>query len=148
MEKEVFCKKNFEKFCKNIQRNNLPSERHAYNFVKKRPQHSCSRTSRSQMLYKTVVHEKFTKFTGRHLCWSLRSFRFLTCNIILFWSERCFSVNFAKFLKTSFRQNTSRLLLLVFTCDFWVFQDNLFIEHLQETTYFIFKLQDSSRYIH
>ena len=48
--------------------------------------------------------------------------------------QKCFPVNFAKFLRTSFFwQNTSGWLLLVFICEFWVFQNTSFIEHLRKT---------------
>ena len=46
------------------------------------------------------VLKNFAKFTGNHLCQSL-------------W-HRCFPVNFAKFLRTPFLQNTSGHLLLAF----------------------------------
>ena len=44
---------------------------------------------------KNCVLKNFTKFTGKHLCQSVR-----------LW-HRCFPVNFVKILKTSFLQNTS-----------------------------------------
>ena len=65
---------------------------------------------------KKGVLRNFTKFKGKHLCQSL----FINKNaglrpaILLkkrLW-HRCFPVNFAKFLKTSFLQNTSGRLLL------------------------------------
>ena len=49
----------------------------------------------------------FAKFTGKHLCQSL-FFDLLKKRL---W-HRCFPVNFAKFLRTPFLQNTSGLLLL------------------------------------
>ena len=53
---------------------------------------------------KKGVLRNFARFTGRHLCQSL----FLNS-----W-QRCFPVNFAKFLRTPFQQDTSRRLLLSF----------------------------------
>ena len=56
--------------------------------------------------------------------------------------QKCFSVNLAKFLRTSFDRSTSGWLLLKFICEFWeVFQNISFIEHLWETAYFMYKLQ-------
>ena len=46
-----------------------------------------------EVFYKKVVLRRFTKFTGKHLC------------------QRCFPVNFVKFLRTLFLQNTSGRLL-------------------------------------
>ena len=50
------------------------------------------------------VLENFAKFTGKHLCQSL----FIKKGL---W-HRCFPVNFAKFLRAHFLQNTSGRLLL------------------------------------
>ena len=65
---------------------------------------------------KKGVLRNFTKFTGKHLSQclffnkvaALRSATLLTNRL---W-HRCFSVNFAKFLKTPFLENTSGRLLL------------------------------------
>ena len=54
------------------------------------------------------VHRNFTKFTGKHLSQSLRP---ATLSKKRLW-HRCFTVNFAKFLRTPFLQNTSERLLL------------------------------------
>ena len=54
------------------------------------------------------VLRNFTKFTGKHLCQSFRSANLLNKRL---W-HRCFTVNFAKFLRTPFLQNTSGRLLL------------------------------------
>ena len=62
----------------------------------------------SQIQRKTPV---FAKSTGKHLCQSL-FFNEETCNSIKkrLW-HRCFPVNFAKFLRTIFLQNTSGRLI-------------------------------------
>ena len=62
--------------------------------------------------------------------------------------QRCLSVNFAKFLRTSLDRNTSGWLLLVFICTFWeVFQITSFIEHLWKTVYSIYKLPNFNHHI-
>ena len=63
-----------------------------------------------------VVLRNFTKFTGKHLCQSLflnkvAGLRSATLLKKKLW-HRCFPVNFAKVLRTSFLQNTSGQLLL------------------------------------
>ena len=52
------------------------------------------RGSRPELFCKKGVLRNFTKFTGKHLCQRL-------------W-HRCFYVNFVKFLRTPFLQDTSR----------------------------------------
>ena len=68
---------------------------------------------------KRVFLRNFAKFTGKHLCQSLffnkitglRTATLLKKRLL----HRCFPVNFAKFLRTPFLQNSSgRLLLKVF----------------------------------
>ena len=60
------------------------------------------------------ILRNFAKFTGRQLCQSLFLNKFAGL-----WHS-CFPVNFAKFLRTPFLQNTSgRLLLLLRNC-FWL----------------------------
>ena len=57
----------------------------------------------------------FAKFTGKHLCQSLFFNKVTACNFIKkrLW-HRCFTVKFAKFVRTSFLQNTpGRLLIFV-----------------------------------
>ena len=77
---------------------------------------SIVRSSHRRCSIKKGVLRNFTKFKGKHLCQSL----FINKNaglrpaILLkkrLW-HKCFPVNFAKFLKTSFLQNTSGRLLL------------------------------------
>ena len=62
------------------------------------------------------VLRNFTKFTGKHLCQSLffnkvAGLRRATLLKKRLW-HRCFPVNFVKFLRTPFLQNTSGRLLL------------------------------------
>ena len=68
------------------------------------------------MLYKKSVLRNFTKFTGKHLCQSfffnkVAGLRPATLLKKRLW-HRCFPVNFVKFLRTPFLQNTSGRLLL------------------------------------
>ena len=74
------------------------------------------RSSHQRCFVRKDVLRNFTKLTGKHLCQSLffnkvadlkpaTSLKKRLCH-------RCFSVNFAKFLKTPFLQNTSGRLLL------------------------------------
>ena len=71
------------------------------------------------------VLRNFAKLTGKHVCQSLffSSFRPEACSFIKkgLW-HRCFPVNFVKFLRTPFLQNTSGRLLL-----------HLIIHHSQST---------------
>ena len=67
-----------------------------------------------EVFYKKGVHRNFTKFTGKHLCQSIFFNKVAGhCNFIKMklW-HRCFPMNFAKFLRTPFLQNTSGRLLL------------------------------------
>ena len=64
------------------------------------------RSSRSEVFCRKGVLRNLAKFTGKHPCQSLTSQ--ILCNFIKkkrLW-QRCFPVNFAKFLRTSFLQNT------------------------------------------
>ena len=66
-----------------------------------------------EVFWKKVVLSNFSKFTGKHLCQSLF---FNKAAGFSLWKERlwhrCFYVNFVKFLRTTFLQNTSGRLLL------------------------------------
>ena len=62
------------------------------------------------VLPKSVLRN-FAKFTGKHLCQTL----FLNKEL---W-HRCFPVNFAKFLKSSFLHNTSGWLFLKISAVLW-----------------------------
>ena len=71
-------------------------------------------------------------------------FRLQSCNFIKKETPaKTFFCEFCKIFKNSFWQNTSGWLLLVFICESWeVFQITSFIEHLSETAYFMYKLQN------
>ena len=70
----------------------------------------------SEVFYKKDVLRYFTEFTGKHLCQSfffnkVAGLRLTTLLKKRLW-YRCFPVNFVKFLRTRFLQNTSGRLLL------------------------------------
>ena len=73
------------------------------------PQKSCSRSSRSQALFKNSVLKNFVNFTRKHLRWNLFLMKLKACNFIKKrLRRRCFPVKYAKFLRTPFfLQNTS-----------------------------------------
>ena len=81
-----------------------------------------TRNSHQRCSIKKGVLRNFTKFTGEHVWQSLFSnkvagHRPVTLLKRRLW-YRCFPVNFVKFLRTSFLQNTSgRLLLWMHLCD-------------------------------
>ena len=79
-----------------------------YNFCRK-----IYKSSHQRCSVRKGVLRNFAKFTGKQLCQSL-------------W-ERCFPVNFAKFLRTTFLQNTSRRLLLNIGSVFRRIKDSVFI---------------------
>ena len=60
---------------------------------------------RSQIFIKTDVPKNFAIFTGKHLSWTFFS---MSCRL----QHKCFSVNIAKCLRTTFSQNTFERLLL------------------------------------
>ena len=111
------------------------------NFIKKRLQHR-------------FFPMKFAKFLRtpcfiEHIQWLLLRVSVFQAATLLKKRLRqsCFSVNFAKFIR-KFWQNTSGWLLLVFTGKFWkVSQNTSFIEHLWETAYFMYKLQNFNHQI-
>ena len=66
------------------------------------------------MLRRKSVLRNFAKFTRKHLCQGL-FFNKVAATALLkkrLW-HRCFPLNFAKFLRTPFLQNTSRQVLLL-----------------------------------
>ena len=77
---------------------------------------SLVRSSRPKVLLKIGVLKNFTKFTGKHLCQSLffKKVAGVACNFIQkrLW-QRCFPVNFAKFLGTPFSTEHLQGLLLL-----------------------------------
>ena len=70
-----------------------------------------NRSSRPEVFCKTSVLRNFAKFTGKHLCQSLFSDKFsdlrLASSLKTRLWHRPFPMNFAKFLRTRFLQNTS-----------------------------------------
>ena len=81
-----------------------------------------SRSSHPKVFYKKDVLQNFAKFTAKHLSQSLPLIKLQTwacnfqgCNFIKKrFRNRCFSVNFAKFLRTAFLIKYLWLLLLCF----------------------------------
>ena len=69
--------------------------------------HCIVRNSHRRCCVKKGVLKNVVKFTRQHLCQSL----FFDKLKMRLW-QRCFPVNFTKFLRTHFLQNTSRWLLL------------------------------------
>ena len=57
-----------------------------------------------EVFYKKAACKDFAKFTGKHLCQSLKSATLLKKRC---W-QRCFPLNFTKFLRKHFLQNTFR----------------------------------------
>ena len=67
--------------------------------------------------FKNGVMRNFTEFRRKHMCWNLFfliKFKLQICSFIENAGQRrCFLVNFAKFVRTLFLQNTTRRLLLI-----------------------------------
>ena len=83
----------------------------------------CVRSSHQRCSVRKGVLKNFAKFTGKHLCKSLffnevAGLRPATLLKKRLW-HRCFPVNFAKFLRTPFLQNTSGRPLLMCVCVGW-----------------------------
>ena len=72
--------------------------------------YTLNRSSHQGCSIKKGVLRNFTKFTGKRLCQSL-SFNKVAGLRPARLSHRCFPVNFVKFLRTPFLQNTSGRLL-------------------------------------
>ena len=97
------------------------------------------------------VLRNFEKFIRKHLCQSLffNKVAGLTLSTLLkqrLW-HGCFPVNFTKFLRTSFLQNTSGRLLLIFVAPAWSLPTgirNFFWKLGQETCSFPEKLEKAS----
>ena len=60
------------------------------------------------MFYKKTVLKNFAIFAGKYLCWSL----FLITVQAFRLQDRCFPVNFAKYLRTAILKNICQRLLL------------------------------------
>ena len=75
-----------------------------------------TRNSHQRCSVKIDVLKNFGKFTGRHLCQSLFLNKAASLSPATLLKKRlyfrCFPLNFAKFLRRPFLQNTSELLLL------------------------------------
>ena len=67
-----------------------------------------NRSSHQRCSLQNGVLRNFTKLTGKHLCQGLFFFHFFKKENL----AHCFAVNFVKFLRTPFLQNTSGRLLL------------------------------------
>ena len=80
------------------------------------PQVSCFRSNYQRCSVKKDVLRNFAIFTGKYLCQGLYFNKVAdACNFVKKEAlTQVFPVNFAKFLRTSFSQNTSGRLLLVF----------------------------------
>ena len=76
------------------------------------------RSSQQSCSIKKAVLQNLIKFTGKHLCQNLFSNKVADLNSATLLKNRlwhrCFPLNFAKFLRKSFLQNTSGRLLLAF----------------------------------
>ena len=116
---------------------------------------SCSfychdRSNHQRFPIKKGVLRSFAKFTEKHFCQSL------FCNKVAglrpanllkkrFWHS-CFPVNFAKFLRTPFLQNTSsRMLLLWVFCNFQITAFFLLLFNLYTYSVYSFSLKEWRR---
>ena len=85
-----------------------------------------------ELFYEKRYFRNLEKFTGKHLCWSIffNKVAVLRPTTLLkkrLWN-RCFPVNFAKFLKAPFLQNTPD------NC-FWLFGGNFFDTNFNANNY-------------
>ena len=107
-------------------RSQYPEERNtSWNVNSSRGASICAqkhRSSRSEVFLGKGVLRNFAKFRGKYLCQSLKK---------RLW-YKCFPVNFAKFLRTYFSQNTSGRLLLKIKL--------LFIHNSEKTTPIYFQI--------
>ena len=81
--------------------------------IRTTPLQSNYRSSHRRRSVKKDVVRNFAKFTGKHLCQRLFFNKVAKATLLKkrLW-RRCFPVNFAKFVRTPFLQNTSGRLLL------------------------------------
>ena len=103
--------------CITLRTTTTPNWIHPLN-IRKWEQCNTFRSSHRRCSVKKGVLRNTAKFTGKQLCQSLflhkiAGFRPVTLFKKRLW-HRCFPVNFMKFLKAPFLQNTSRRLLLQF----------------------------------
>ena len=77
-----------------------------------------SRTFYNGVVFANFFFVFFAKFTRKHLCWSLILIKLQVSILQFHWKKglqhRCFLVNFARYFKRPFLQNTSRWLLLFY----------------------------------
>ena len=102
-----------------------------------------SRSSHQRCSVRKGALRNFTKFTGKHLCQSfffnkvagVRPATLLKKRL----SRRCFPVNFVKFLRTPFSQNTSWPLLLdIYLIDRYSYLEDT-CQFLTLNNFFIFR---------
>ena len=86
--------------------------------------------SRPEVFCKKGVFRNFTKFTGKHLCQRSNDCNFIK-NRLRF---SCFPLNFAKFLKTPFLQNTFGGCFCVSLSEFLIaaISNNILMDFLQK----------------
>ena len=86
--------------------------------------------SRPEVFCKKGVFRNFTKFTGKHLCQRSKDCNFIK-NRLRF---SCFPLNFAKFLKTPFLQNTFGGCFCVSLSEFLIaaISNNILMDFLQK----------------
>ena len=86
-----------------------------------------NRSSRPEVFYEKGVVRNFAKLTGKHLCQSLFLNTVQPATLLKrrLW-HRCFPVNFAKFLRTPFSQNTSESCFWINTEEQALKRTNLF----------------------
>ena len=89
-----------------------------------------SGSSRPEVFCKKGVFRNFTKFTGKHLCQRSKACNFIK-NRLRF---SCFPLNFAKFLKTPFLQNTFGGCFCVSLSEFLIaaISNNILMDFLQK----------------
>ena len=92
-----------------------------------------------EVFCKKGVLKTFAKLTGKHLCQSLffnKVIGLMSATLLKkrLW-YRCFLVNFVKFLRTPFLQNTSGRLLLENLCEISI-QDNPTLQYSWKSPYF------------
>ena len=103
-------RKNVIKILKTLVKDKTPVKLQAWHFISK------TKSSHRRCSLKKGVLKKFAKFTGKHLCWSHFFHKVTGQKLATLLKKRlqyrCFLVNFAKFLRTPFSENTFGRLLL------------------------------------
>ena len=117
----------------------------------------------SQMSQESTCAGAFFNKVEKRLLWNLRNFentlfsrgcfwQFQVSSLQLYWKRNSdklvFSVNFAKFLSISFDRTSLDDCFLCLSVNFEkFFRTPVFIEHLRETAYFTYKLQNFNQQI-